>query len=153
MQFIRELKKRENKMNKVISFTIYGNQEDSTGNPLAYARTTQSTQWTAKAKRYNAWKDYVRAHYLDAVMPQKKIKREDFGEFHDFLQKKPITATKDKVCMNIVICWKDDKHSDPDNVFKGIADALFMNDKYLGGSMDFVQSKDKRGSVKVEIIL
>lgn len=140
-------------MTKTITFTIHGNQEDRNGNPIPYLRTTQNGQWTDKAKRYHAWQDFVRAHYLDAVMPSKKIKREDFGDAHDFLQKKPIKATKEKICMVLFIQWANDTHGDCDNIFKGIADALFMNDKYLYGAFDFAKSDTKKGSVTVTIIL
>jgi hypothetical protein len=136
-----------------IAFTIYGNQENKTGNPIPYLRTTQKSQWTDKAQRYHAWQDYVRAYYLDAVMPNKKIAREDFGKFHDFIQKKPIPATKQKIYMDILVHWADHTHADCDNIFKGIADALFANDKYLAGSFDYDYSATKVGSVDITIRL
>lgn len=140
-------------MTKSIAFTIYGNQEDRAGNPIPYLRTTQNSQWTDKAKRYHDWQDYVRATYLDAVMPNKKIKIGDYGEAHDFLQKKPIKATKKKARMDIQIYWANETHADCDNIFKGIADALFMNDKYLAGSFDFHPAPHKKAYVDVSILL
>lgn len=122
---------------KTIAFTIYGNQENKKGNPIPYFRTTQAGQWTKGAKRYHAWKDYVRASYLDALGEIKKIERAQFGEMHDLLQKKPIADTGKKMHMRLCITWANKAHADSDNIFKGIADALFMNDKYLSGEFDY----------------
>lgn len=140
-------------MNTQINFTIHGNQEDPTGNAIPYLRTTQKSQWTDKAKRYANWKDFVRAAYLDAVLPLKKISREEFADYHDVIQKKPIKAKKDRSCMDILIYWKNDAHADPDNIFKGIADALFENDKYLVGSFDYIYCEYQKGRVEVTITL
>ena len=137
---------------KKISFTIKGNQENQQGNPIPYFRTTQGTQWTDGAQRYQQWKDYVRAHYLDALGEIKKIDRADFGEAHDLLQKKPIANTGRKVHMLLQITWANKAHADCDNIFKGIADALFMNDKYLVGEFDYEYGdKGIGGQVKVTI--
>lgn len=139
---------------KTITFTIYGNQEDRMGNPIPCARTTQAGQWTPKAMRYNAWKTYVVASYLDAIDGMKKIDRADFGEAHDLLQKKPIKAATHKQRMSLKIFYKDKTHADCDNIFKGIADALFMNDKYLAGDFDyFYTDNGTGGSVVVTLEL
>jgi hypothetical protein len=137
---------------KTIRFTIYGNQEDPNGNPMAYFRTTQGSQWTPKARRYQEWKSYVVANYLDALGAIKKIDRADFGDAHDLIQRKPIKATKEKIRMKLKIYFKDKTHADSDNIFKGIADALFMNDKYLAGEFDFDYTPT-RGRVEIEINL
>jgi hypothetical protein len=55
--------------------------------------------------------------------------------------------------MDIKIFWSSDHHGDPDNIFKGIADALFTDDKYLSGSFNFCDAKDKIGGVDVCITL
>ena len=137
-------------MKKVI--IIHGNQEDPTGNPVPYFRTTQRGQFNKGAKRYHAWKDFVRAHYLDKTMPT-RIKREDYGDFHDILQKKPIPASKEKQRMTLHIVFANKAHADCDNIFKGIADALFENDKYLVGSFDFEYSPHKKGRVEITLEL
>lgn len=46
-----------------MTFTITGNQEDGTGNPIPYHRTTQASFWNKTSKRYHAWKQYVRSEY------------------------------------------------------------------------------------------
>lgn len=62
--------------------------------------------------------------------------RSELEEFHDLSKIKPITYTG-KVYMQLQITWANETHSDCDNVFKGIADALFMNDKHLVGCFDY----------------
>ena len=141
-------------MTKSLFFKIYGNQEDPRGNPIPYLRTTQKSQWTDKAKRYQQWKDYIRANYLDALGAVKKIDRADFGEAHDLIQKKPIRASDHKQKMSLQICFKDKTHADCDNIFKGIADALFMNDKHLVGEFDYSYvEKGVGGSILVTLEL
>ena len=132
-------------MTKSIFFKIYGNQEDAKGNPIPYLRTTQKSQWTEKAQRYQQWKSYVVASYLDALGEIKKIDRADFGEAHDLLQRKPIKAGDHKQKMTLKIGFKDKTHADCDNIFKGIADALFMNDKNLIGEFDFFYTNKQEG--------
>lgn len=144
---------------KIIQFTIKGNQESPTGNPIPYYRTTQRGQFNKGAKRYHAWKDYVRATYLDALdramNVDRVIDRADFGDAHDLIQKKPIKAADHKQKMSLKIFFQNRAHADCDNIFKGIADALFMNDKYLIGEFDFVYTdkKDEGGAVTVTLEL
>ncbi len=52
----------------------------------------------------------------------------------------------------MVIHWHNDAHADGDNIFKGIADALFVNDKnVVVGKFASFTSKDKKGRVDVGI--
>lgn len=138
-------------MTKKITFTIWGNQEDRAGNPIPYHRSTQGGQWKPAVMRYNAWKSYVVAHYFDLLFPDKVIKTKDYGDARAKLSRKPIPKSDKKMRMDIAIYFVDKKHADSDNVFKGIADALFENDKYLAGSMDFFYSD--RGRVDVSLTL
>ena len=55
--------------------------------------------------------------------------------------------------MSIKIHWVNGVHADPDNVFKGLADALFKNDKFLDGAFESQYASDGRGKVEVEITL
>jgi len=122
---------------KTLTFTIEGNQENPIGNPIPYFRTTQNTQWTKGAVRYQEWKGKVVAAYIDALEALPKAERAQFGTMHDLTKKKPIAATTNKIHMRLCITWMNKAHGDCDNVFKGIADALFMNDKYLSGEFDY----------------
>lgn len=138
---------------QIVQFTIKGNQEDPLGNPMAYFRTTQGSQFTKGAKRYHAWGDYVRAQLIDALARMKD--RREYAEHFDFSKKKPIKASSLKQKMTLRIFFKDKTHADSDNIFKGIADALFMNDKYLAsdGFDYFYTDKDTGGSVTITLEL
>lgn len=136
------------------TFTIKGNQESNVGNPLAYFRTTQGSRWNAGSKKYDAWKQFVKGCFLSELMDKKKITGADFKALvYVHPNMKPIQKSKLKMRMDLQIYWCSDAHADPDNVFKGIADALFENDKYLAGSFDFTQAIDKKGKVDVTITL
>lgn len=140
---------------KTITFTIHGNQENPHGNPMPYYRITSQSRFSDGAKRYHAWANFVRAQYLDIVMPRgKKFKTEDYGEIHDFIEKRPIPASKEKQWMGLKIYWADKKHGDCDNIYKGIADALFMNDKYLACTgIDYEYALDKKGKVEITLTI
>lgn len=114
-----------------IQFTIYGNQEDPVnGNPIPYTRTTQGSHWNARSLRYNAWKSYVVAKYLDTIEHWKEpINKADYGDAHDVLERKPIKLTRGRV--SVTIFFSDERHPDPDNTVKGILDALFQSDKHI----------------------
>ena len=123
----------------IIHFTILGNQENLKGNPVPYQRVVGRALWTRQAKRYAAWKEYVQEQYWKQA------------EERNFIGK-PFTELK-RARMSIEIYWANEAHGDPDNVFKGIADALFVNDKNLGGSFEFeMDKKMPRVEVKIEII-
>lgn len=101
--------------------------------------------WLPKAKRYAAWKDYVAKFIL------LKVAKEDFKTYSklaDIYEYKPIKYDGKKACMDIYILFANKAHGDPDNIFKGIADALFVNDKFLSGSFDFGYDKE---SPRVEV--
>lgn len=68
-----------------------------------------------------------------------------------FVYGHPLSSSKEsKYVMTIMIYFADYSHADPDNIFKGIADALFDSDKYLAGDFDFdYDSSNPR--VEVEI--
>lgn len=116
-----------------LSFTI------STGNnPVPYKRTTQRQKYVCKEyKKYNDYKSAI------------------IRDFTKVYKKPPsLILEKDrKYYLDITIFYKDKTHGDSDNVFKGIADALFqkpLNDKYIAGSFDFFYDK-ANPRVEVEI--
>lgn len=102
-----------------MTFTIVGNQEDERGNPIPYHRATQRGRFNKGQRRYYAWKDHVRASFAqswDRSIPltlDGKIPGTPVGK---------VTAE---------ICFGSETHADPDNVVKGILDALFQNDKHV----------------------
>lgn len=44
---------------------------------------------------------------------------------------------KGKIYLNVMIYFRNRKHADPENVRKGIQDAIFKKDKYVAGRVDF----------------
>lgn len=114
----------------LLGFTIHGNQEKSHGNPIPYHRTTQKSVWNKASKRYNAWKQYV----LTSAMLAKPL----------------VIPHGSYIVMSVAISWANKAHGDADNVFKGIADSLFVNDKEIReGHFITLLSPDKCGSVDI----
>lgn len=130
---------------KIYKFIIIGNQENLKGNPIPYHRTTQRAKYSPQHKRYMDWCVFVRQAYFSQVNNQKLT--------WSLLSQKPLTTTKEeKARMDILIEYANESHGDGDNIFKGIADAMFENDKYLvAGSFESKQSADKVGRVEVII--
>ena len=130
-------------MKKTITFTIKGNQEDIEGNPLPYVRVVGRALWLPGAKKYHAWKEYVRSVFY-----------RNYPEFSSVDQVQPLTTKiSERAYMAIRIHWVNGVHADPDNVFKGLADAIFKNDKFLDGSFESRYAPDGKGKVEVEITL
>jgi len=136
-------------MIKKLSFVIKGNQDDWHGNPIPYTRVVKRALWLPEAKKYNAWKSYARRSF--------------YGEYPAYLMRAGNTLLTDlqpfktsaasKARMDIRIFWMNGIHGDPDNIFKGLADALFKNDKFLDGSFESNYSPDGKGRVEIDITL
>lgn len=123
-----------------VKFTIYGNQENPLGNPIGYHRTTQGSKYSAAAMRYSYWKNHVVAAYIDA------------GGTVNCPGYKPLDIGKAKAYLRTMTYFATNARPDPDNVQKGIADALFANDKNVAGSYDFDFDKaNPRVEVTIEI--
>lgn len=134
------------------TFTIPGNHKNPKGNPVPYTRTTQGSKFSPSAMNYAKWKEYVKGCFLAYCVDEKLINLQEFKKYLYLLpDAKPIRATKQKVRMDLMITFVDDTHCDSDNCFKGVADALFQNDKYVAGSFDY-QYGDK-GKVEVTITM
>jgi hypothetical protein len=67
--------------------------------------------------------------------------------------KKPVDLGRRPALMNLQIFWGKRSHGDPDNIWKGIADALFQNDNDVSGCFSSHSASDKVGRVEVEIHL
>lgn len=134
---------------KKISFIVKGNQDDWHGSPIPYVRVVKRALWLPKAKRYNGWKSYVRRSF--------------YGDYPEYLMRAGSTLLTDlqpfktnsaeRARMDIRIYHRNGIHGDADNIFKGIADALFKNDKYLDGSFETHYSPDGKGRVEVDVTL
>lgn len=130
------------------TFTIEGNHTGNRGNPIGYTRVL-SNGWRADATRYMNWCKYVRTAFYLAKDPKYGLmKWSELGKMP-----KPLTTTKDHPArMDIEIEYANNQRPDGDNVFKGIADALFDDDKYLmAGSYVGSMSAEKKGRVLVKI--
>lgn len=123
---------------QTLTFTILGNQLGPKKNPVPYTRVVGTALWTKPARKYNAWKEFVVGKFLVAYPNYART----------LLQHgKPIPPAHAKR-MDLKIYYGSKTHADNDNIFKGIADALFANDKDLDGS--FVGSYDT-GQPRVEV--
>jgi len=143
-----------------IEFTIHGNQENPKGNPIPYHRATQKSTWSPEAKRYEAWKSYVQENFRRLILKIgfiNEITDETPEEIRTRLSKgkviKPIFLRKKKMHTDIFIHWANHAHGDPDNILKGINDALFQNDKLVAGSVDFAEKPTGEGKVEVMITI
>lgn len=143
-----------------ISFTIHGNHEDQAGNPIPYFRTTQKGQFNKGARRYHGWKDYVRKTYTDMFGDKPKspcrMTTTEYKKIYEFEKKqseKPIDLEGKKAYMTLAITFKNKAHADCDNIYKGIADALFINDKTLASrGFDYEYAEKGKGG-KVEVLI
>lgn len=124
---------------------IVGNQENPRGNPIGYKRVLNHSM-RADGVRYMAWQQFVRGIFSEVT--GRHSVAATAGRGMKFLP--PIVIAKHQYArMELQIGWKDETHGDQDNIFKGIADSLFANDKELEGS--FSATHGGRGFVHVEI--
>ena len=102
----------------------------SKANPVPYKRTTQRQKFVdAGYKKYLTYKSLIYATFIKAFSKHP----------HQLLEKKT------KYYVNILIFFKDKKHGDSDNIYKGVLDAIFqkpLNDKYIAGSFDYFYDKE-----------
>lgn len=117
---------------KKYKFTIKGNHNDKSDNPVPYTRTTQRSKKTKKYQKYTEWKSYVRKVFTDSVKDPSKYYRNELQYGAPLLIPEGMKAR-----LNVMIYFSKLNHGDPDNVAKGIADSLFVNDKYMASSCDF----------------
>jgi len=134
----------------IIKFLIEGTPDDPTGNPIPYTRTTQAAaKFSPRYKRYQRWCAWVQSAFL-----KQNPDKTGLGKYTlmMFRHGKPILLPPDvSAKVDIKILWKNKATPDGDNVFKGILDALFVNDKHVRGSYDYALSPDKKGMVEVQI--
>ena len=136
-------------MTKIITFTIKGNQEDNEGNPIPYVRVVSRALWLPNAQRYYAWKESVRNSFFKGYPEYVS-----YNDRHLIVDDEPLTTkASERARMDIKIFWRNGVHGDPDNIFKGIADSLFKDDKFLDGSFESCHASDGRGKVEVKITI
>ncbi len=124
-------------------FEIRGNHNNPRGNPVPYTRTL-SHAWRNDATRYKQWLRHVLNSFLSNYSKGKEVR-------NIYTHGKPLVLGPDEMAqMDITIFWKNKRHGDPDNIFKGIADALFYDDREVYGSIKLGGFSDKP-RVKVNI--
>jgi len=115
------------------------------GHPIPYLRMTRgelrAIKYAGKGatkyhviKRYLEWKDYVLLTFTSCCH-QNGIQLLDM---------------KQKSYMEIRIWFENKRHGDPDNIWKGIADAIYDNDKFVEGKFIFEYDKD---NPRVEVFI
>ena len=116
------------------------------GEPVPYLRMTQGQvklmriadcnisakgmKVKERLRKYFTWKDWVYA--CSAKYP---IEREP----------------KTKVYMNVFCYFRNRTHGDPENIRKGIQDAIYKQDRYVAGAVDFLYD-EKNPRCEIQII-
>ena len=116
------------------------------GSPVPYLRMTQGQ---LKVMRFP-----LRKLRSDGLIIRRRIQR-----YLDYKSAVRLVANRwvydrapvRKVFLNVVIYFRDRKHGDPENVRKGIQDAIFDEDKMVAGSVDFFYDP-KYPRVEIEIV-
>lgn len=111
-----------------IKFTIVGTHDSPDANPIPYKRLTQKMKYTSRGVEYEHWKAHVVKAFLDSL--DRQAQQPYIRNLQ--LKRKPIALQPNqKARLTVHIRFKDEKHGDPDNVAKGINDALFIDDKHV----------------------
>lgn len=123
-------------------------------NPHPKLRMTQGQKsWLPAVQRYMTWKKHVIDSYIDSLPKGEQ----NAARMNEYKKGKPIVLKDgERAHMQIFIHWWDETHGDPENIFGSIADALFVNDKHLSASADFIcrdPNEERRGMVEVAIII
>ena len=138
-----------------IFFTIYGTQEDPNANAVPKLKMTGGQTWTAAARRYAGWKQFIQSAFLDSLLKNHGKEAYNIAGNRMVTAKKPVLVERGKKArMEIEIFWNCDiegRHPDPENVFGSIADALFINDKNLDGS--FASARAPDGKPRVDVLI
>ncbi len=115
------------------------------GDPVPYLRITQGQMRLMRVPDQKLDDEKLKVkRSIEKYMTYKSAVY--WAAVYENFQRKP----KDKVFMNVVIYFSSGQHGDPDNIRKGIQDAVFENDNKVAGSVDFFYDP-KNPRVEVEI--
>jgi len=136
----------------IYKFTVHGNPTNPDGNPVPYKRTLN---WAMRKedRKYFAWHEHVRRTAMEDCRPIPdepevvKVSRNTFIYY-------PFNLSMSRARVDMKIYWMNDQHGDADNVFKGILDAIFRNDKnVVAGSYESSKCPEKKGRVEVTVTI
>jgi len=109
------------------------------GQPVPYTRTTQRAKFVSERwKKYADYKNTVVTAFLAALIDKKEWRK----VLNNYYKSGKLIKTKRKLYVEVIMYFKDKGHGDPDNIFKGVLDALFVTDKYVAGKFDFFYDAD-----------
>jgi hypothetical protein len=94
------------------------------GNAVPYKRMTQAEARIRNKpgiKRYLDWKDMIASSTNHLAF---------------------MRAPQEKVYLYVHVYFRDKRHGDPENVRKGIQDAMYVQDKLVAGCVDFGYDRD-----------
>ncbi len=126
----------------IFYFEIKGNQEKKDGNPIGYKRANRGSSWTPEIKRYHAWCNYVRKCFSNIEGLPKEFKN---------TLKNPIDISKSYASLDLEIDFASEVRGDVDNILKGIADSLFINDKNMLIIGAVAKLRQPSGLIKITI--
>lgn len=116
------------------------------GPPVGYLRMTQGQVKLMRIPRHKLTPQSVKVR--DRI--QRYFDYKELASFCGFRLKFD-RSPKKRILLHAMIYFKDKKHPDPENVRKGIQDALFTSDKYVAGCYDFEYDPDNP-RVEIEIV-
>ena len=139
----------------MIRFIIPGNHKDPRGNPKPYLRTTQRGKYGDAYEDYMDWKVYVLQCAMEAGVWRgiQRLKTDV----------KLLSQYDRKIRLDVILYLVGLVHGDPENIRKGIIDAIFppkmatdiedeyLDDKNVMGNVNFFYVENQAPHTVVEI--
>ena len=113
-------------------FEIFGRglgQEDKS--PMGYKRTTLKSKWDPEYKKYIDWCAYVRSTFESNFPDHEMLRIRKRKKWYSYAFLGKGLHIDDRYTLRTWIWFKNDVRPDAPNVTKGIADALFLEDKQV----------------------
>lgn len=116
------------------------------GDPGGYLRMTQGQVKLMKIPRHKLTPNLLKVY--DRI--ERYLSYKEFVNYCG-LKLKFERSPRKRILLHVMIYFRNNKHPDPENVRKGIQDALFTTDKYVAGCYDFDYDKDSPRA-EIEIV-
>ncbi len=121
------------------------------GEPVPYTRTTQRQKYVDERwLKYARYKVRIQRAFIESIASRKV----SMACGRSLCQtKKPLSTGRSPVRVHVDIFFGGYKHGDPDNVVKGILDAVLVNDKFVieGNWIVGYDFDNPRVVVKIEV--